>query len=248
IASGAVCVTPGRLPANVIVAPNSPTARDQASTVPASSDGAISGSVTRRKTVSLLAPRLRAASSRRVFIERRPDSRVITKNGMATNDSATITPGVVNGSEKPTALYSGSPTRPRRPYASSSAMPPTTGGSTIGSVVKPRTRALPRNCTRASSQASGKPKTSASAVVASEAKRQPQCVQRRRARDHLGHRGPRRPDHEPGQRQDEEQRRDRGQARNEGVERLLPRSRHAYFPAGLKPKLCSTFCPAEPRT
>ena len=36
-------------------------------------------------------------------------------------------------------------------------------------MVRPRTRALPRNGTRASSQASGKPKSSASAVVASEA-------------------------------------------------------------------------------
>ena len=48
-------------------------------------------------------------------------------------------------------------------------MPPTTGGSTIGSVVRPRSSALPRNSTRASNQASGNPKTSASAVVASEA-------------------------------------------------------------------------------
>src|SRR6185295_17695927 len=50
-ASGSVCVRPGKLPAKVIVAPNSPSARAQASTVPATSDGATSGSVTRRKTV-----------------------------------------------------------------------------------------------------------------------------------------------------------------------------------------------------
>src|SRR5262249_32234155 len=98
MASGAVWVTPGRLPAKVIVAPDSPTARDQARTAPAISDGAMSGSVTLRNTVHRLAPRLRAASSSLVFIERSPDSRVITKNGIATNASATITPGVVNGS------------------------------------------------------------------------------------------------------------------------------------------------------
>jgi hypothetical protein len=99
----------------VIVAPNSPTALDQVRTDPASSDGAISGSVTRRNTVRRPAPRLRAASSSLVFIERSPDSSVITKNGMATNASATITPGVVNGSENPDARNSGSPIRPRRP-------------------------------------------------------------------------------------------------------------------------------------
>ena len=39
-ASGIVCVTPGRLPAKVIVAPNSPSARAQQSTPPATMDGA----------------------------------------------------------------------------------------------------------------------------------------------------------------------------------------------------------------
>ena len=50
-----------------------------------------------------------------MFIERSPDSSVITKNGIATKDSATITPAVVNGSDSPTALYSGWPIRPLRP-------------------------------------------------------------------------------------------------------------------------------------
>ena len=63
MASGMVWVVPGKLPANVIVAPNSPSARAQASTAPAASDGPISGSVTRRKTVQRPAPSVRAASS-----------------------------------------------------------------------------------------------------------------------------------------------------------------------------------------
>ena len=108
-------MTPGRFPAKVIVAPNSPSARAQVSTVPAASDGQISGSVTRRNTILRLAPWLRAASSRRRFIDRSPDSTVITKNGIATNDSATMTPARVNGSENPVALSSGSPMIPRRP-------------------------------------------------------------------------------------------------------------------------------------
>jgi hypothetical protein len=48
-------------------------------------------------------------------------------------------------------------------------MPPTTGGSTIGKVVRPRSTALPRNRPRASSHASGKPNSTASTVLDSEA-------------------------------------------------------------------------------
>ena len=40
-ASGIVWVVPGRLPANVIVAPNSPSARAHARALPAASEGAI---------------------------------------------------------------------------------------------------------------------------------------------------------------------------------------------------------------
>ncbi len=90
---------------------------------------------------------------------------------MATNDSATMTPASVNGKENPVALYSGSPMNPRRPNASSSAMPPTTGGSTIGSVVRPRSSPLPRNCPRASCHASGNPNPSAMTVLDSDATR-----------------------------------------------------------------------------
>ena len=110
-----VCVTPGRLPAKVIVAPNSPSARAQVSTRPAASEGQISGSVTRRNTVLRDAPRLRAASSRRLFMDRSPDSTVITKNGIATNDSATTTPARLNGSVIPVALSRGLPMNPLRP-------------------------------------------------------------------------------------------------------------------------------------
>src|SRR6201989_1544477 len=69
-----------------MVAPNSPSARAQVSTVPAAREGQISGSVTRKKTVLRGAPRLRAASSRRWFIDRSPDSTVITKNGTNTTN------------------------------------------------------------------------------------------------------------------------------------------------------------------
>ncbi len=48
-ASGIVWVTPGMLPAKVMVAPNSPSARAQLIAAPAKSDGAASGASTRRK-------------------------------------------------------------------------------------------------------------------------------------------------------------------------------------------------------
>ena len=58
-----VWVRPGKLPANVIVAPNSPSARAQHSTAPAAMPGATSGSVTRRNAVQRPAPSVAAASS-----------------------------------------------------------------------------------------------------------------------------------------------------------------------------------------
>ena len=56
MASGMVWVRPGKLPANVIVAPNSPSARAHASTAPAMSPGRIAGNVTRRNTYHREAP------------------------------------------------------------------------------------------------------------------------------------------------------------------------------------------------
>src|ERR1700674_5067108 len=58
-----VWVTPGKLPAKVIVAPNSPSARAQHSTAPANSDGPMRGSVTRVNTLHRLAPSARAGFS-----------------------------------------------------------------------------------------------------------------------------------------------------------------------------------------
>jgi hypothetical protein len=59
-----VSVWPGKLPANVMVAPNSPRARAQHSTAPAPRDGATMGTVTRLNTVIRFAPRVAAASSK----------------------------------------------------------------------------------------------------------------------------------------------------------------------------------------
>src|SRR2546421_3693918 len=169
MASGIVCVRPGKLPAKVIVAPNSPSARAQQSTAPATSEGRTSGSVTRQNTVERLAPSVRAASSKRVSIERSPASTVITRNGMATKVSAMMAPAVVKGRWIPKAVASQPPTRPLRPKASSKATPPTTGGSTMGSTVNARKTERPGKASRANVQASGTPSTSAIAVAETDA-------------------------------------------------------------------------------
>ena len=141
--SGIVRVSPCRLPAKVIVAPNSPSARAQQSTAPATSAGRISGSVTRRKTVS----RPGAERRRRLVVprsaERRAPSTAITRNGIATNVSASTTAAVVNGSVIAEPGRASWPTIPLRPNTSSSATPPTTGGSTSGSVTSARSSRMP---------------------------------------------------------------------------------------------------------
>src|ERR1700674_252108 len=94
------------------------------------------------------------------------------RNGMATKVSAMTTPAVVNGSVMPKVLSSHDPTSPRLPNASRSAMPPTTGGRTMGRVVNARRRLRPGNATLAKTHASGTPRTSPTAVAESEAIRE----------------------------------------------------------------------------
>src|SRR3954467_9008785 len=160
-----VWVRPGKLPAKVIVAPNSPSARAQHSTAPAATPGAISGRVTRRNAVQREAPSVAAASSYLASAPRSAPSTLITRNGIATNASAPTTPAVVNGSVIPNVESSQPPTRPRRPKTSSSATPPTTGGSTSGTVTSARTNRRPGKSARASTQARGTPRTRHTAVA-----------------------------------------------------------------------------------
>ena len=63
MASGTVCVIPWNDPANINVAPNSPSARPSASAVPAASPGTATGIITRRKPRASDAPSVREASS-----------------------------------------------------------------------------------------------------------------------------------------------------------------------------------------
>src|ERR1700730_7120189 len=63
ICKGEICDLPGLLPAMKITEPYSPIARAKANANPLSQAGKISGKITRRKIVALLAPRLNAACS-----------------------------------------------------------------------------------------------------------------------------------------------------------------------------------------
>ena len=63
MASGTVCVMPWNEPANISVAPNSPSARPSASAVPATSPGIAVGIATRANVRAGDAPSVRDASS-----------------------------------------------------------------------------------------------------------------------------------------------------------------------------------------
>ena len=87
-------------------------------------------------------------------------------SGAATKVWARTTARMVNGMVMPIAS-NGVPSTPRRPSTSSSASPATVGGSTMGRSTMASTRPLPRNSRRASSSASGVPKTTARTRLAS---------------------------------------------------------------------------------
>src|SRR2546423_12437215 len=118
-----VWVRPGKLPANVMVAPNSPSARAQHSTVPAASPGATIGRVTRRNTVHRVAPRVAAASSYRRSAAPSAPSTGTTRDGRAAHAPARATPagGDAGGDPAP------QPRRPRPPATGRAAPPPPPG-------------------------------------------------------------------------------------------------------------------------
>ncbi len=163
-----VCVCPGRLPANVIVAPTSPRALAQESAIPAASDGHSAGRTMRRRMVHRSAPSVAAASSSRRSTIRRPDSRVTTRNGIETKVAANTTAAGVNGTLTPVTSATGPPRSPLRPNAASSPTPPTTGGRTMGRTARARTNDRPGNSQRASSSASGTPSRTDRARAASD--------------------------------------------------------------------------------
>ena len=87
---------------------------------------------------------------------------------MATNVSANTAPAVAKVNWTPVNWKIGRPRMPLRPNTNRRATPPTTGGRTMGRMVRARMTRLPRNVQRARSQANGIPNTRESPVAHSE--------------------------------------------------------------------------------
>ncbi len=155
---GKVRVCPGLSPANVIVAPNSPSALAQERAMPAKIEFRSIGRVTVKNVLIGVAPKFRDASSNFESNSAAADSMVKTKKGSATNVAAIIAPAVVNGRVTPNQLSSFSPTKPFLPKANSNAVPPATGGRTMGKRTMARIILNPRNSALAKTQPSGIPR------------------------------------------------------------------------------------------
>ena len=106
----------------------------------------------------------------------------MTRNGSDTNVCASTTAVVVNAIRIPAASRYW-PIKPSRPNAYSSAMPPTTGGSTSGSRISGRSNRTTRPSLRASTSAIGTPSSTHSSVLAAAVLQAQQ--QRRRREDSL---------------------------------------------------------------
>ena len=156
--NGKVRVCSGLSPANVIVAPNSPNALAHERATPAMIELRNKGRETVKKVLIGVAPKFREASSNCESNWVADDSMLKTKKGKETNEAATIAPAVVNGSVTPNQLSSCSPIKPFLPRAKSKAVPPATGGRTIGKRTIALTNFKPRKSAFAKTQPSGMPK------------------------------------------------------------------------------------------
>ena len=115
-----VWVSPGMFDTKVMVAPNSPIALAKPSTMPASTPGSASGSVTVRNTRQGGAPSVPAACSS-LRSTASIDSRIgRTSSGNAMMPQASAAPVQRNANTMPKWSASQPPTRPRRPNVSSS--------------------------------------------------------------------------------------------------------------------------------
>ena len=135
------CVRPGILPASINVAPNSPSARAKARTVPAITPGPASGKSTRRKTAHSLAPSVRAACRSEGFTWSNAPSVVRYIRGNAITVAAITVAGHENAIESPTCSRA-RPMKLRLPKISRRKKPTTVGGSTKGRVRSPSIHAL----------------------------------------------------------------------------------------------------------
>ena len=93
-------MVPPRLPANINVAPNSPSARAQLMAAPATRPGAASGRPSRMKTRSGDAPKLLPTSKRSSSMRRNALVAACTKKGAETKTSAITTAAVEKATDQ----------------------------------------------------------------------------------------------------------------------------------------------------
>ena len=110
---------PGTLGATITVAPNSPSARANASTAPERMPGKAKGRVTRVKVRQGSAPRVRAADSRPGSTASTESRTERTRNGRPTTAPARAMPSQVKTISNRKRSKSSPPTKPLRPKITS---------------------------------------------------------------------------------------------------------------------------------
>ena len=190
--SGSVWVRPSKLPANMIVAPNSPSARAQVITSPAASAAPASGTVINRKSCASVAPSTRAASSRSRLTVVIPARAERTKNGADTKVCASTTATVVKATSSPAASER-TAERPRRPSrAGARGRRRTAEGRSAGRRSPRRATCPGRSAAPARSRAAGRcrPSGPGSRPWSRGSGRAPRARRRSRRRYQANHRRP----------------------------------------------------------
>ncbi|SSN11321.1 Uncharacterised protein [Klebsiella pneumoniae] len=141
-----------------MVAPNSPNERAKASTVPTIIPGRVNGNVMVKNTRQRLAPRVLAACSSLTSTPSSARRMARTISGKDITAAASTAPRQLKAKLMPNQSYSQLPINPRRPMATSSRYPTTTGGSTSGRWRILSSSALPGKVRRTSSQEKKMPK------------------------------------------------------------------------------------------
>ena len=113
MASGSVWVSPGMLPATISVMPKSPSARQKASTVPATTERQASGRVMDQKMPHSERPSVRAACSSLTSTDSNPACAALMRSAMEPTHAARTAARQVNASSMPAASKA-RPTGPRR--------------------------------------------------------------------------------------------------------------------------------------
>src|SRR5579883_1742040 len=142
----------------MIVAPNSPSARSHASGTPARMPGQASGRETRRNVTSGGLPSAYDTCSNDGSTASNATRDATTRYGAATKTCASTMPAGASVIVTPRAP-SQAPSGVYGPKVSSNNTPPTSGGMTSGRQTSALTMGFPTNSARASTYASGTPRT-----------------------------------------------------------------------------------------